>query len=57
LQPERTAWRYQLALLLQANGNLLAAREQASLCANLEPANERYVQLQKKLIRSVNTVQ
>jgi O-antigen ligase/tetratricopeptide (TPR) repeat protein len=50
-RPDRTAWRYELAQLLVETGQLVEAERQATLCANMQPANERYAEFQQILVR------
>jgi len=50
LCPEKAAWRYELALLLEDQGRSSEAHEQAKLCARLEPANGTY----RSLLRAIN---
>jgi tetratricopeptide (TPR) repeat protein len=52
LCPDRTSWRYQLALLLRQAGRIPEAREQMKLCMRAEPTNSRYEQLLRELIRA-----
>jgi tetratricopeptide (TPR) repeat protein len=52
LAPDRTSWRYELALLLRQRGMFDEAKEQARQCVRLEPDNERYQRLLRQLIRT-----
>ena len=52
LRPEKTAWRYELAMLMHRRGMDDEAREQAKLCVRLEPDNKQYESLLRQLIRT-----
>jgi tetratricopeptide (TPR) repeat protein len=51
LQPEETAWRYQLSVALHQAGRTLEAQQHARVCLEFEPQNPRYQALLRKLIR------
>ena len=50
LRPQETAWRYELALSLQATGDFGGAREQAKWCARTDPRNAVYRKLLEQII-------
>lgn len=51
LRPGDTLWRHEYARALAGAGQLEEAEEQAAICCKLEPANEKYLDFQKDLIR------
>lgn len=57
LQPEETAWRYQLSVALHQAGRTLEAQQHARVCLEFEPQNPRYQALLRKLIREKNPSQ
>jgi protein involved in temperature-dependent protein secretion len=52
LQPDNTAWRYELATLLRDRGMVKQAQDQAKVCVQLDPRNTQYQQLLRELIRT-----
>ena len=50
-RPEMTEWRYELALLLQRQGDLELAWEHARTCVRMDPKNERFDALLRELVR------
>jgi len=50
LRPQKVGWRYQLALLLEREGRISEAHEQAKLCARMDPHNGKY----RSLLRELN---
>ena len=51
-RPEKSAWRFQLALLLRQQGDVELAWEHARTCVRMEPDNKRYEALLQELIRA-----
>ncbi len=51
LQPEETAWRYQLSIALHHAGRTREAQQHARVCLEFEPENPRYQALLRELIR------
>lgn len=51
------AWRFELAQLLARRGLLERAHEQARLCANKEPSNEKYQAFLEQIVHTSLTVQ
>ena len=49
LDGQEIRWRYELAALLQAQGRLAEAREQARLCVAVEPTRPEYRELLQKI--------
>jgi tetratricopeptide (TPR) repeat protein len=49
LNGQETAWRYELAALLQTEGRLAEARQQARLCVAVEPNRPEYRELLQKI--------
>jgi tetratricopeptide (TPR) repeat protein len=52
IQPTQLAWRYEMALLLEKQGRLNEAHEQAVRCVAMEPDNAAYDELLKRIIRA-----
>ena len=50
LRPEEAGWRYELAVLLEDQGRISEAHEQAKLCARMDPTNGRY----RTLLKGIN---
>jgi tetratricopeptide (TPR) repeat protein len=50
LRPRYAPWRYELALLLEEQGRIGEAHEQAMLCARMEPDNAEY----RELLEGIN---
>ena len=51
-RPEMTEWRYELALLLQRQGDVELAWEHARTCVRMDPDNERFDALLRELVRA-----
>jgi tetratricopeptide (TPR) repeat protein len=51
-RPDITAWRYELASLLQQQGDLEGAWEHARTCVRMEPGNEQFDALLQQLNRT-----
>lgn len=54
LQPEKSAWRYQLSVALHQAGRTQEAQQQARVCLEFEPQNPRYQALLRQLIQERN---
>jgi O-antigen ligase/tetratricopeptide (TPR) repeat protein len=52
LEPENTAWRYELAVALKQAGRYLEAQEQARICVQIQPDNARYETLLREVTRA-----
>jgi tetratricopeptide (TPR) repeat protein len=50
LRPQAAGWRYELARLLERQGRIGEAHEQAKLCARLDPQNGQY----RRLLQEIN---
>jgi O-antigen ligase len=51
-RPEEASWRYELAILLQKQGDVQHALEHARVCAGIDPSNEQFGALFRQLNRS-----